>query len=149
GGRSAPIAAGEAISTPLATSQKWLDALRLIGRELPFELCNWQINQFADFDIKRIYRSGEIQATCSFRGQVLEVFVDCSGNRPPAGCSCPESLGETFCSHTFVYVQYLIKQLENEGSRLNWLLEQGSFTDAVPNRERFKPDLDLQSLARL
>ncbi len=60
GGRAVPIAAGEASSAPLATTQKWLDELRLIGRELPFELCNWQINQFADFDIKRIYRSGEI-----------------------------------------------------------------------------------------
>lgn len=145
--RASSTAAGEA--APLSIAQKWLVELRLLRHSLPPELCNWQLNHFADFDIKRVYRSGEIQATCSFRGQVHEVFADCSGHQPPAGCSCPESLGEAFCSHTFAYVQFLIKQLENTGSRLNWLLEQGSFTGGVPNRERFKPDLELQALARL
>jgi len=146
----APNAAAHA-SKPASqtTAQKWLIELKAIRRTLPPSLADWYINQNAKFDIKRIYSSGEIQATCSYKDQMLEVFADCSGNQPPAGCSCQASLGEEFCSHTFAFIDYLVEQLSIDGSRLNWLLHQGSFTGGVPSRERFRPDLELQSIERL
>ncbi len=142
-------AAGAKEPVSLTTAQKWLVQLRLIRQGLPAQWSDWRINQFAQFDIKRIYRNGEIQATCSFQGQVLEVFADGSGNQPSVGCSCPASLGEAPCSHAYAYLLYLIEQLSNSDSRLNWLLEQGSFTGGVPSRDRFKPDLELQAIERL
>ncbi len=144
-----PPAAVAATAAPATTAQQWLAELKRIRRSLPAGLSDWYINQNAKFDIKRIYRSGEIQATCSYKDQAFEVFADCSGNQPQAGCSCQASLGEEPCYHSYAYVYYLIEQLSDDRSRLNWLLHQGSFTGGVPSRERFRPDLELQSIERL
>ena len=82
-----PPAAVAAVAAPLTRAEQWLAELKRIRRSLPPGLSDWYINQNAKFDIKRIYRNGEIQATCSYKDQLLEVFADCSGNHPQAGCS--------------------------------------------------------------
>lgn len=126
----------------------WLEQLETIDSMMPDALRDALSTYRMTHKIERVYATGEIQGTCSAEGKLFEVFVQCRGEIPPAGCSCDESVGEFPCLHIDSFLQHLMRELAS-GSPLYRRINSKQFTTGKPDRSRFKPDPDAQCLVDL
>lgn len=148
-GRKAPAPAPAPSFKTVTVAQRWGQMLERIEHQLPDATFDPQVGQQSKLDVDQVYRSGEIHGTCLSRGFKHDVFVDCSGARPPAGCSCEVSKGVHPCAHATAFVHYLIDQLEVPESTLSRRVNKGDFSSDKPDRTRFEPNRDTEEMRKL
>lgn len=138
----------EPIPSRRLPADDWLEQVEKIDSMMPDDLRNTLSMSSTTSKVERVYSTGEVQGTCYTDRKLFEVFVQCHGKIPPAGCSCDDSMGEFPCKHIDAFLQHLMHELE-PGHSLYKRINSKQFTSGKPDRSRFKPDPDAQCLADL
>jgi len=130
-------------------SRIWESAVDEIIDSLPDECQGIAGYDNASYRIDRVYASAEIQGRWTYTDETFEIFVNCGGELPPAGCSCEASDGQHPCNHIAQFLYFLSRQLEYDTAPLSARINRGDFTPGTPSRDRYRPDRGLLAIARL
>jgi superfamily II DNA or RNA helicase len=98
------------------------------------------------FKVGEIYSDGTVVG--SYETAQDSYLIFCGMQRPPAGCSCPDSDGEYACEHCYGFTNLVIEQLGCD-SDLSNRLRRREFAGTTPDRQDFRYDHTCKALSEL